>query len=198
MPPPSRKRNVLAHSVRLTHSPRVRRRLALAEDEAALIPAIGEQQERFHWILVPHEADETHLQKLTDALETRGVPSQRLSRTSEWDGRGALIVDEFGQLLSIYKLSHCALIGGSFKSRVHSVMEALACGNLTLVGPYHANNREALEFCKGRLWPSSPAVRVVSNAHALSQALKDAHLWTDMDRRALVDKIRSKPAPAPA
>ena len=57
-----------------------------------------------------------------------------------------MIVDQIGILAELYTWGQAAFVGGSFRKQVHSVMEPLACGIPVAVGPFHQNNREALEF----------------------------------------------------
>lgn len=57
-----------------------------------------------------------------------------------------MLVDSVGLLAELYTLGQIAFVGGSFRGSVHSVMEPLAAGCITLVGPDHLNNREAVEF----------------------------------------------------
>ena len=57
-----------------------------------------------------------------------------------------LWVDQIGYLAELYHYSVISFVGGSFKSKVHSVMEPLAAGNLVCVGPFHRNNREAIDY----------------------------------------------------
>jgi 3-deoxy-D-manno-octulosonic-acid transferase len=59
-----------------------------------------------------------------------------------------LILDQIGHLADMYRFSDIAFIGGSFKSKVHSVMEPLCAGNPVIVGPFYKNNPEAVQFEK--------------------------------------------------
>ena len=59
-----------------------------------------------------------------------------------------LILDQVGFLADIYRYSQISFVGGSFKAKVHSVMEPLCAGNSVLVGPYFKNNPEAVDFLK--------------------------------------------------
>ena len=72
-----------------------------------------------------------------------------------------LIIDQIGILADLYKWADWALIGGSFKGKVHSVMEALSQGCYTFVGPFHGNNREALEFKKNVFFALNKKVNMV-------------------------------------
>ncbi len=100
-------------------------------------------------ILVPHEPSPEHLTEIKKLLVQKSLPYVLYS---EWhrplQAGEVLIVDQVGILAELYAHADIAFIGGSFRKNVHSVMEALACGCLTLVGPFHQNNREAMEFKK--------------------------------------------------
>ncbi len=119
------------------------------EDEAHLIPAISEAISRQHnikIIIAPHEVDENHLRTLELNLKNKNLNYQRYTSATSWSPNSVLIVDQIGILAEIYTWGQIAFVGGSFKKQVHSVMEPLAAGLYTLVGPYYENNREAIEF----------------------------------------------------
>lgn len=101
------------------------------------------------WIIVPHENTSEHLQTIKEKLQHLHLPFLLWSECSQSPlppSVSILIFDEKGWLAELYQLADMALIGGSFKRQVHSVMEALGCGVPVLVGPYYKNNREAIEF----------------------------------------------------
>jgi 3-deoxy-D-manno-octulosonic-acid transferase len=104
-------------------------------------------------ILVPHEISENFLREIETNCSQAGVVTKKIARLSRLNASKStaeklevLIVDSVGLLAELYRLGDIAFVGGSFKKSVHSVMEPLAAGCLTIVGPYHLNNREALEF----------------------------------------------------
>lgn len=121
-----------------------------AEDEKVLIPAF-EQLKKNNWkfILVPHEVEKSHLTNIQQQMEKASLKyclySQDLSFFS-WENFDVLLIDQVGQLATLYSNARIAFIGGSFRKQVHSVMEALATNTPVVVGPYYQNNREALEF----------------------------------------------------
>lgn len=99
-------------------------------------------------ILVPHEPNEKHLGFIEARL--RSMPRVTFARLSKLSETAApldyVIVDSVGLLAELYTLGQIGFVGGSFRGSVHSVMEPLAAGCITLVGPDHLNNREAIEF----------------------------------------------------
>ena len=66
----------------------------------------------------------------------------------ESDDFEVLILDEIGLLADVYRFSKIAFVGGSFVSKVHSVMEPLCALNPVIVGPFYENNPEAVQFVK--------------------------------------------------
>lgn len=62
-----------------------------------------------------------------------------------------LMIDQIGYLADIYRYSTFTFVGGSFKKRVHSVMEPLCAQNIVLFGPYYKNNPEAIESLQQKL-----------------------------------------------
>lgn len=126
------------------------------EDIDALLPAISEikaalgSSDSCTFLLVPHEIDQDLIAKTLKLARTRGLAVQVLSDLEASKALPSacdvLIVDRVGILAELYLLGQFAFVGGSFRKTVHSVMEPLAAGCLTHVGPLHRNNREAIEF----------------------------------------------------
>jgi 3-deoxy-D-manno-octulosonic-acid transferase len=117
------------------------------EDETALTDGLGDVLKAgdLRLLLVPHEPTDSHLQKIEKQLTQLHISFERYSKAEHFNAN-VLIVDQVGVLAELYLVGHIAFVGGSFKSKVHSVMEPLAAGLITFVGPHHKNNREAVEF----------------------------------------------------
>ncbi len=153
------------------------------EDEAVVIPAIKKTTD-LRWIVVPHENTPTHLSQLEQKLNAQQIDFVRSSRISAWDGMQVLVVDQVGFLAELYGFADMSFVGGSFRKQVHSVMESLACGCLTFVGPFYKNNREAIEFSSEFSSESSPgsqpaAVQVVTSSDQLTRGIQHfATQWT--------------------
>lgn len=118
------------------------------EDEAVLLPALAPLllEKKLKLILVPHEPTKAHLEALRGQLEALDLKFGYFSTGDAWPDEHVLVVDQVGVLAELYAWGDFAFIGGSFRKSVHSVMEALGAGLMTFVGPFHENNREALEF----------------------------------------------------
>ncbi len=135
-------------------------------------------------ILVPHEKDEAFFKTIKSYFTSKGYILKFLS---EWDFKvnfeklnvdfDVLIVDQFGVLPRLYFNSYAAFIGGSFKQKVHSVMEALVCNTPVIVGPFHQNNREAEIFKKVQVEPDSSikAVNVAKTSQEIRNLIYEIH-----------------------
>ena len=96
-------------------------------------------------IIAPHEPEEEFILKLEKAF-SEFEPS-RYSKDEDLSSK-VVIVDKIGHLFELY--SHCevSFVGGSFKKKVHAVLEPLSFGLPVLVGPNHTNNHDAKRFQK--------------------------------------------------
>lgn len=117
------------------------------QDEKELLPTLPKfTSQGGKVILAPHEVSESHITSLEKQLTELNLKFCRYSNSSDWSDKNVLILDQVGVLAEVYAWGDFAFVGGSFKDRVHSVMEPLAAGLPVLVGPHHSNNREALYF----------------------------------------------------
>lgn len=149
------------------------------EDEAALIYALT-QIPNLPTVLVPHENDKAHLQNLEKELTRAGLQFVRLSQIETWPENTILIVDQMGLLADLY--AHCkfAFVGGSFKKKVHSVMEPLGAKKPVIVGPFYKNNREAIIFSQVRLDSNTMAVSVAQTQEELLSLLLQINKLQDL------------------
>jgi len=139
------------------------------EDEKVLIEALTPllQNHKLQLIVAPHEPTSAHIESLYQEFQKRNIAVQLYSRAPEFES-GVLIIDQIGILAELYQWGSVAFVGGSFKKTVHSVMEPLAAGCITIVGPYHRNNREAIEFQNLKSGDQS-FVQVAQNSDQLRQ-----------------------------
>jgi 3-deoxy-D-manno-octulosonic-acid transferase len=143
-----------------------------SEDEEVLLPAVKAWCESGRKvILAPHETQPARIENLHRKISALSLTVTTSSATSSWE-EDVLLVDQVGFLQELYALAaqtpgSFAFVGGSFKGKVHSVMEPLACGLPVAVGPYHLNNREALQFQHVTLAPGFFAVNVVTSTAEL-------------------------------
>lgn len=99
---------------------------------------------RLWW--APHEPTAAHLEELQAQTRARGRHFALLSESPNVQDSHFLLIDQVGILADLYRWADLAFVGGSFRQKVHSVMEPLAAGCLVAVGPFYKNNREAQDF----------------------------------------------------
>lgn len=147
-------------------------------DEEILVPVIDEMSDLpLRFVIVPHEPTPAHLQYLKNFLNDHGLQMRLYSdiKDSTWAERGEVcVVDQVGVLAELYLQADYAFVGNSFKTNsVHSVMEPIAAGCLTFVGPFHKNNREAIEFSAQTISGGFHPVEVVQDSISLAERLED-------------------------
>ncbi len=140
-------------------------------------------------ILAPHEVNDERIQSLQKTIAARGWSVQTYREASLWNSQ-ILLVNQVGCLQELYTWGHLAFVGGSFKDKVHSVMEPLCAGLPVCVGPHHGNNREALQFQHVILKPGFFAVNVIQNASDL-QSLMASSLSVPVPAKPLLAKIQA-------
>lgn len=142
------------------------------EDETVLLQSLAKVLEDNELAIVaPHEVSEHRIQAIETTLTKLNFAVCRysqLSKSSHWQ---ILILDQVGILAEVYQYGRIAFVGGSFKNKVHSVMEPLAAGLPVLVGPFYQNNREALHFRLRFLDRELTYVTAVSDIETLSLAI---------------------------
>jgi 3-deoxy-D-manno-octulosonic-acid transferase len=152
------------------------------EDERILFSGMEDflKKGQIRLVVVPHEPNESHLQNIESELKSRKLtvtrytslmgnpqlPSNLISQV--------LLVDQIGILAELYLSGNLAFVGGSFKSKVHSVMEPLGAKLLTVVGPFHKNNREAIQFQTISTELNLAAVTAVRDSEQLKKYLHKA------------------------
>lgn len=141
------------------------------EDDKILLKALpGLLEMGLQIVWCPHDVSSASINILKEKLK-----GQNFSVFSDLMGSAPissdlLIIDQVGLLADIYRLSEMAFIGGSFKDKVHSVMEALCSGNIVFFGPCFQNNSEAIEFSGLNLaFSFTTAEQLLQKVHSLSQ-----------------------------
>lgn len=122
-------------------------------------------------ILAPHETSTERIKNLKIQLQNLGYTSVLYSEGTKWQQEDILLIDQVGHLHELYSWGNLAFVGGSFKDKVHSVMEPLSAGLQVMVGPHHLNNREALQFQYLILEPGYFAVHVVQNSSDIQMVM---------------------------
>ncbi len=176
------------------------------EDVTALLPALAAAKKvlskelRLTCLMVPHEIKPRFIEAIRKQAESIHLKAltltELISNNHESHMYDVLIVDRVGILAELYLLGQFAFVGGSFKKTVHSVMEPLAAGCLTFVGPLHLNNREAIEFQSVTALPNWTAVVSAGDAASLklelSTRIKDYCLLSDSARASIRSQIQTE------
>lgn len=119
------------------------------EDEAVLVKCVPELIGLgFKIVWCPHDISKKRILELKTQLTVYSVDLFSEQKNPYSFEKQILIIDQIGFLADIYRYSQIAFVGGSFKAKVHSVMEPLCAGNAVIVGPYFKNNPEAVDFLK--------------------------------------------------
>lgn len=161
-----------------------------AEDEKILIPALGKlKNPTTRFILAPHEVSPRHLDELVQGLDQQKLTHHFYSQGPNPDA-DVLIIDKIGVLAEFYKISQAAFVGGSFKKQVHSVMEPLGAGLPVCVGPFHQNNREALQYQSKALGEATMVTVVKSTEDVVTwvKLLQRGNLVSD--RNKILEEVR--------
>jgi 3-deoxy-D-manno-octulosonic-acid transferase len=165
------------------------------EDEAVLLPAFAKLKSTWKLVIAPHEVNDANLMRIEDFCFKNSLNCIRFSKLegrtdaglADWN---VLIVDQYGLLFHLYSLAHLTFVGGSFKSKVHSVMEPLSFFKPVCVGPFYTNNREAIEFSRIMI-PGHPTtwVQPVKDSAQLELLLETHAKITDSERSQLMGSL---------
>lgn len=150
-------------------------------DESVLLPAfddIRRNRPATRIIIAPHEITASGLERLERMA--RGITS-RVTRLESSDAADAdiLIVDRTGVLADLYRLGTVAYVGGGFhRAGLHSLVEPAVYRVPAVIGPHHANSRDAgLMLAAGGI---TSADSVTTLAAALERVLARCELRSAM------------------
>ncbi len=147
------------------------------------LPEVLAKAPQARFVIVPHEPTKKRIDSWNEALNKAGLI---VRSWSDWvqkpDSFSHLIVDKVGILAELYSIATCVLVGGSFKKRVHNVLEPLVyeCGILT--GPFISNSSEATELASLKI------LTVVRGApeltHSVIEMLTSSQKQTELSEKA--------------
>lgn len=109
-----------------------------------LLTELASKHNGFKLIIAPHEIEEEKIERLVNAFG--GPPNAlRFSKAASADPTESrvLIIDNIGQLSSIYRYGQIAYIGGGFGKGIHNTLEAAAYGMPVIFGPNYHKFKEA-------------------------------------------------------
>ncbi len=152
-------------------------------DERVVVPAFAKVRgavEQSRLIIAPHEPEPHRVSGIIESIRRQGLNAATLSEVESGAAGApdAVVVDRVGVLAKLYRLGTAAFVGGSFVKKVHNVMEP-ACMKLpVLVGPKHANAREA------QLLVKSGGAFCVNNAQQMESKLLELFSGGELRERA--------------
>ena len=91
-------------------------------------------------IIAPHEVHATRISMLETQVEGKAGRLSALDPSVTYD---VIIVDNIGQLASLYRLADVAYVGGGFGTGIHNILEAAVYGVPVVFGPRHDKFQEA-------------------------------------------------------
>ena len=114
-------------------------------DEELLCRFINETESDWKYILVPHEINPGHIQRLKQQITRPTLIYSEMEGETLPDA-GVLIIDTIGLLSSLYRHGQLAYIGGGFGKGIHNTLEAATFGLPVVFGPRFDRFREAKEL----------------------------------------------------
>ncbi|MDB4882352.1 MAG: Three-deoxy-D-manno-octulosonic-acid transferase protein [Gemmatimonadetes bacterium] len=156
-------------------------------DERALLAAWERLRARIpdaRMVIAPHEPTPAHLSPILRWCAASHLRCALLGDESA-GAADVIVVERLGVLGDLYALADVAYVGGGFHAAgLHSVLEPAAFGAPVLVGPRHANSRDA------RLLLDAGAAVSVDDARSLETALA-TWLGDPASRRTAGDAARA-------
>lgn len=155
------------------------------EDEAVFIPVLKQiKQLGFQVVWSPHEVELDNIQRIEKILLQQSLTFEKLSDINSTHA-DVILIDKIGYLADFYRLADAAFIGGSFKSKVHSVMEPLCCAIPVITGPHISNSPEALQY-NNVVMNEIRVVQVVQSSEEFLDALKKIKVMQKSDFKKLL------------
>lgn len=148
------------------------------EDENILFGVFSDLvNKKFKIILGPHEVDTANILRIQKELTNRKLSYQVLSDEIDYQDisltQDVLIINKIGFLADAYRYGDIAFVGGSYKDKIHSVMEPLCCGLPVITGPYYKNNLEAIKYQNQYVFSLSTAEDIINIIDKLILFSKD-------------------------
>ena len=144
-------------------------------DEELLIKLINENiLPDYKFIIAPHNINPARVDEIINELKPAAVRFSALSAENVVTSK-VIVVDNIGNLASLYTYADIAYIGGGFNASVHNILEAAINNIPVLFGPHHQKSEEAKELVALQL------AFTISDYDGLNEKIRYAvsHLVTD-------------------
>lgn len=103
--------------------------------DIALISRLANTYRDIHFLIVPHEISEEHLNNLKYHFEGKTVCYHECDENTDFSDTQILVIDFIGALAYLYRYAKWAYVGGGFTPYLHSVIEATVYGLPVAFGP---------------------------------------------------------------
>lgn len=146
-------------------------------DEELLIQLINENTlSGFKYILAPHNINLARITELVSLVKVKALRFSELT-TDNAATATVIIVDNIGNLSSLYAYGELAYIGGGFNASVHNVLEAAVYNIPVVFGPNYHKAEEAKELIELGVAYS------INDHNSFNEKIRYAvtHLITDYD-----------------
>ncbi len=149
------------------------------EDFEAVLVALSEMgsfPKEWSYFFVPHELNSAFIRKLHNGLLAKGFQVEYWENWKQNPRAGVcVLVNQVGILVELYGVGQFAFVGGSFRKRVHNLIEPYVYGLPLVTGPFIKN---------------SPNLELLNHSRALS-VCQDATGLRDFIRRQRDGEWRS-------
>ncbi len=114
-------------------------------DDELLTSIINQDASDVKYIIVPHEIQPSHIEKLKASF-IKPVVTYSQYNEELFKNAKVLIVDQMGMLSNLYQYASMAYIGGGFGHGIHNTLEAATFGMPVVFGPNYKNFSEAVDM----------------------------------------------------
>ncbi|MDD4217701.1 MAG: glycosyltransferase N-terminal domain-containing protein [Bacteroidales bacterium] len=112
------------------------------EDEEILSQFINASDEKFRFIIAPHEVNNKHIRGLLQLINKSVILYSDITNQAPND-YSVVIIDTIGLLSKLYRFGEIAFIGGGFGKGIHNVLEAAVYDIAVVFGPNYKKFKEA-------------------------------------------------------
>ena len=120
-------------------------------EEEKILSEITEKIKDFQIIIVPHEPNQEHINKtkeLFDNLILFSELEKQIEENKVLLKDEIILIDSIGKLLNLYSIADFAIVGGGFRTGLHSVLEPAGYGLPIICGPKTDKQVDAIKLQK--------------------------------------------------
>ncbi|MDD2634808.1 MAG: glycosyltransferase N-terminal domain-containing protein [Bacteroidales bacterium] len=114
-------------------------------DEEILAQFINESDDKFRFIIAPHEINAKHVKNLLQLINKPTILYSDITNQDPND-YSLVVVNTIGLLSKIYRYGDIAYIGGGFGKGIHNILEAAVYNIAVVFGPNYKKFKEATDL----------------------------------------------------